>query len=124
MQGWEPETMADLLTVPKSEWRAFFDRMSRALIGKRTEIEVASLDLGDQIVAEWVPMIGITYDDRDDVLDVALDGADHLIREPRDIVVEQAAAGISSVAVVDGEGTRQIVRMKDPLMLPPAASDQ
>jgi hypothetical protein len=31
------------------------------------EIEVTSLDLGDQIVAEWVPMIGISYDSKHDL---------------------------------------------------------
>jgi len=55
--------------LPKSEWRGFFDLMSKALLGKRAEIEVASLDVGDQTVDEWVPLIGITYDSRDDLLD-------------------------------------------------------
>ena len=38
--------------------------MSKALLGKWAEIEVASLDLEDQIVAEWVPLLGITYEVR------------------------------------------------------------
>jgi hypothetical protein len=81
---------------------------------------VASLDLGDQIVAEWIPLLGITYDLRDDLLDVALDRANRLIRHPRGINVEEAQAGLASVAVVDTEGARHIVRLKEPLMLPPA----
>ena len=52
--------MSSMRTIPKTEWRSFFDRMSHALLGQRAEIEVASLELGDAIVAEWVPMIGIT----------------------------------------------------------------
>jgi hypothetical protein len=112
--------MAQLLSVPKSEWRPFFDRMSKALLGKWAEVEVASLDLGDQIVAEWVPMLGITYDSKDDLLDVALDRANHLIRHPRDILVEEAPGGLASVAVIDEDGARQVVRLKEPLMLPPA----
>jgi len=71
--------------------------MSKALLGKRAEIEVTSLDLGDQIVAEWVPVFGITYDSKDDLLDVALDRANHLIRHPRDLVVEEAPGGFASV---------------------------
>lgn len=107
-----------MTTLPKSEWKTFFDRLSQALIGKRAEVEVASLDLGDQIVAEWVPLIGITYDSKDDILDVALDRANHLIRQPQDIAVDDdEAGGLASVAVVDAEGTRQIIRLKDPLML-------
>jgi Family of unknown function (DUF5335) len=116
--------MSTLRTVPRSEWRTFFDRMSKALLGKWAEIEVASLDLGDQIVAEWIPMIGITYDSRDDLLDVALDRSNHLIRRPVEIVVTEDATGLKSVAVVDAEGARQIVNLKDPLMLPAAEVHQ
>src|SRR5436190_107110 len=112
--------MSNLQTVPQSEWRTFFDRMSKALLGTKAEIEVASLDLGDQIIAEWVPLIGITYDSQDDLLDVALDRANHLIRHPREIIVEETPPGLTSVAVLDEDGVRQVVRLKTPLMLPPA----
>jgi hypothetical protein len=108
--------------LPKSEWRAFFDLMSKALLGKRAEIEVASLDVGDQIVDEWVPLIGITYDSRDDLLDVALDRANRLIRRPQAIEVQENAAGLASLAVVDAAGARHIVRLKDPVMLPSAGA--
>ena len=114
--------MSQLRPVPKQEWRGFFERMSKELLGKRAEIEVSSLDLGDQIISEWVPMIGITYDHGDDLLDIALEGGNHMIRHPREIAVEYAAVGLSSVAVVDAEGTRQVVRLKEPLVLPPGTS--
>jgi hypothetical protein len=116
------DEVPNILNMPRSEWRWFFDRMSRALLGRWAEIEVASLDLGDQIVAEWVPLLGITYDAADDLLDVALDRSSHLIRHPRQIVVEETAGGLASVAVIDGDGATQVVRLKEPLTLPPAAS--
>ncbi len=106
------------LKIPQTEWKRLFDRLSKALPGKWAEIEVASLDLGDQIVAEWVPLLGITYDTGDDLLDVAMDRSNHLIRHPREILVDETPSGLSSIAVVDAEGTRQIVRLKAPLMLP------
>ena len=112
--------MSTVRTVPKAEWRPFFDRMSKVLLGKWAEIEVASLDLGDQVIAEWVPMFGITYDSQDDLLDIALDRVSHLIRHPKEIVVEEGEAGLESVAVLDAEGMRQIVHLKTPLMLPSA----
>jgi hypothetical protein len=114
--------MSMLHSVPRPEWRGFFDRVSGALLGKWAEIEVASLDLGDQIVVEWVPMLGITYDARDDALDVALDRATHSIRHPREITVEESPAGLVSVAVVDEDGAQQVVRLKDPLKLPPGSA--
>lgn len=112
--------MSTLRIVPKAEWASFFDRMSKVLLGKRAEIEVATLDLGDQIVAKWVPLIGIMYDSKDDLLDVALDRANHLIRHPREIVADESATGLERVAVVDADGARQIVNLKTPIMLPPA----
>jgi hypothetical protein len=65
--------MAELITVSKSEWKAFFDRMSKGIVGKWAEIEVASLDLGDQVLAEWIPLLGISYDPISDRVDVILD---------------------------------------------------
>lgn len=109
--------MAELVNVPRSEWKTFFDHFADALLGKWVEIEVASLDLGDQIIAERIPLFGITYDTRNDLLDVGLDRMNHLIRHPREILVEQGQAGLTSVAVIDGDGARQVIRLKEPLML-------
>jgi hypothetical protein len=111
--------MATQLSLPRSEWKGFFDRMSKGLLGKWAEIEVASLELGDQIEAEWVPLLGITYEPGSDALDVALDRLHHSIRAPQAIVVEEDSMGLVGIDVVDGEGRRQIIRLKDPLGLPP-----
>ena len=54
--------MSNSHTVPQSEWRTFFDRLSGAVLGKLAQIEVASVDLGDQIIVQWLPLVGITYD--------------------------------------------------------------
>jgi len=86
------------------------------------QTHLSSLDLGDQIVDEWVPLIGITYDSRDDLLDVALDRANRLIRRPQAIEVQENAAGLASLAVVDAADARHIVRLKDPVMLPSAGA--
>lgn len=110
------------VTIEREHWQTFFDRMSKGMLGKRAEVEVASLDLGDQITAEWLPLLGITYDSRDDLIDVAFDRANHLIRHPSQIVVDETAEGLASVAVVDAEGVRQVVRLKDPLRLLPSST--
>jgi hypothetical protein len=65
--------------LEESQWRPYFDRMSKALLGKRAEIEVASLKLGDQIEVEWLPLLGISYDPKDNVIQIALEGVEHLI---------------------------------------------
>lgn len=104
--------------LEKQQWRTFFDGISTMLEGKEAEIEVASLRLGDQVEAEWLPLIGIAYDPKDDVLEVALEGLDHLIPKPREIYVEDGAEGLAALEVVDGDDARQIIKLRDPLALP------
>lgn len=104
--------------LDKKEWRTFLDGMDAVLEGKQAEIEVASLRLGDQVQADWLPLIGISYDPNDDVLEVALEGLDHLISSPREIYVEDGGEGLAALEIVDAEGQRQIVRLRDSIALP------
>jgi Family of unknown function (DUF5335) len=110
--------------LDKAAWRGFSDRVSKALVGKRAEIEVASLALGDQVEAEWLPLLGITYDPKDDIFEVALDGGvDHIITAPRALYVDEDAPGaLVNLEIVDGEDVRHIIVLRDPLMLPPPSA--
>jgi hypothetical protein len=104
--------------LDKKEWHAFFDGVTKLLEGKQAEIEVASLRLGDQIQAEWLPLIGITYDPQDDIIEVGLEGLDHLIAKPRVISIEDGPEGIVALEIVDADDVRQIVKLRDPVLLP------
>ena len=104
--------------LEKSIWQPYFDAVSKVLSGKRAEIEVAALDLGDQIGAEWLPLLGITYDPKDDLIEVALEGVDHLIPKPQEVWVEADGLDLSSIQIIDVNGVRQILMLRDPLMLP------
>ena len=77
-----------------------------------------SLELGDQIEAEWVQLLGLSYDPKGDAFDVILKGLDHRIEKPRAIYLEEGREGLSSIEIVDSEGTRQIVKLRKPVMLP------
>jgi hypothetical protein len=104
--------------IDKSRWRTFFDRLSRGLVGMRAEIEVASLALGDQIEAEWLPLLGITYDSKDNVLEIALEGVDHLIKNPKEVWADTGGGALLNFEVIDDEGVSQIIRLREPLILP------
>jgi hypothetical protein len=96
--------------LDKKEWKPFFERVSQVLGAKQAEVEVLSLGLGDQLEAEWLPLLGLAYDPKNDVLEV--------IQKPRDIYVEDGGVGLASLAIVDAEGARQIVKLRDPMVLP------
>ncbi len=107
-----------LRKLEKPEWRPFLDVVSKLLEAKVAEVEVASLKLGAQVQAEWLPLIGITYDPNDDVVEVALEGLDHLIYKPREIYLENGAGELASLDIVDADGVHQVVKLKDQLLLP------
>ena len=104
--------------LEKATWHPYFDKVSKILDGKSAEIEVTSLTIGDQVEAEWLPLLGIVYDQKDDLIEVVLEGLDHMIRKPQEVYVDQEAAMLRSMEVIDADGVRQIVRLRDPLMLP------
>lgn len=104
--------------IGREEWFGFFDRTAALLIGKRAEVEVASLELGSQVVAHWLPLLGMVYDPKDDILEIALEGLDHIVYGPREIYVEDSLFGATTLAVMDHHGVLQIITLRDPLMLP------
>lgn len=104
--------------IEKSQWEFFCNRLSRQLEGAHAEVEVASLNIGDQIQAQWVPLLGVAYDPKDDIVEIALDGLDHIVREPGALSVQREGATIASLAVESRSGERHIVRFRQPLSLP------
>jgi hypothetical protein len=104
--------------LQKAEWQNYFDHVSRTLEGKLAEIEVNSLALGSVNQAEWVPIMGIAYDKKNDLIEVLLEGLDHMIRKPREVFVEQNGVALVSVEIIDDDHVAQIIKLRDPIMLP------
>ena len=101
--------------LEKTEWQAYFDRISKGLVGERAEVEVAGLTFGDRTEARWLPLIGITYDPKSDLLEIAMEGLDHLFRQPRAITVNDSDKGLESMEIVDSDLRKQTVKLMKPL---------
>jgi len=99
-------------------WQGYFDAMSKVLPGKLAEIEVNSLRIGAQLEADYVPLLGITYDRKNELLEVLLEGLDHTIAHVREVWVDHDGVNLKSVSVTDDDGVQQIIRLRDPIGLP------
>ena len=104
--------------LSKPQWQAYFDQFSRTLGAKHVEIEVTGLSLGHQVEADYIPLTGISYDPKDDVLGVFAERLEHVISHPKEVYVDHEVEWVHSIEVVDAEGDRQIIVLKDPLKLP------
>jgi hypothetical protein len=49
-----------------------------------------------------------------------MEGLDHVIHKPREIAVDDGPSGLGSMEIVDSDRRRQIVKLMEPLLLPPA----
>jgi len=104
-------------SLRRKEWQGYCDRIAKGLLGRQAEIKVIELPFGDHLATKWLPLLGITYDPKDDLLEIALEGLDHLIHHPREISVEDRVEGLAAMEIVDADQRRQIVTLREPLML-------
>ncbi len=102
--------------IAKSEWKSYFNDVSKALGNVEAEVEVEALGIFDEKEVEWLPIKGITYDPKDDVVSLLFDKVDHLIRKPYEITVEKDGDGIKEITITSEEdASKTVVRFKTPL---------
>ncbi|MYN10642.1 hypothetical protein GTP77_25310 [Massilia sp. FT127W] len=105
--------------IEKRAWQTYFDGVARQLEGMSAEIDVEAMSIGSQVEADWVPLLGISYDPKSDALSIAVEGLGHMIRKPETIFVDVELGRLASMEVIDGDNVRHIVKLRDPLPLPP-----
>jgi len=107
-------------------WHEYFDSLSSSIEGMLVTIEIMGEDVGDQTDVERMPLQAISYDPKDDVLEVALGGRGvrypivlrHFISSPQTISVEESSSITpTAVLVTDAEGVRTLIRLFEPVEL-------
>jgi Family of unknown function (DUF5335) len=97
--------------LDEQEWHRYFDERAAALHSRKAVVEVVAADVGAQFVAEGLGIVGITYDQKDKLLEVALDGLDHLIMHPQEIYVDETPHGLAVVEAIDADGRKHIIQI-------------
>jgi hypothetical protein len=103
-------------TLPRAEWNAYFDAFSRTKsdTGRidHAEIRILSLEDGVQPQTHRVPLQGLTYDPKGDLLEVIMTGLDHLVGHPETIYVDEEAGRLRRLDVVRRDGTQEIIELR------------
>ena len=110
--------MTTAVKLAKKQWQPYFDRVSKVLTDEPAEVEATALPIGVQAVAEWLPILGIVYDRKNDLIEIAFEEIDHMIAAPKEIYVDEGPMGLESVEIVGRDGIRHIVQLRNPLLLP------
>ncbi len=107
--------------LERALWRPYLDELSKKLSGEEAEVRVSGLKLGSQVEAEWLPLRGVTYDHKDDILMISLEGLEHIIHNPKSVYVEGANGMLTSLEAVDPDGVKCVLLLRRPLALPAPA---
>jgi len=112
--------------LERADWPAYLDSIASSTEGMLVTVELMSEQLGDQTDVERLPVQAISYDPRDDVLEVAVGGRGtrypvvlrHFVSSPTAISVEETPeGGPSAILVTDAGGVRTLIRLFEPGML-------
>lgn len=98
--------------LERSEWGPYFDDMAKRLPTMRVAVSVLGADIGVQHETEDSALIGITYDPKDGILEVATPNITHRIPNPEEIYVQEKLGEPVSIEVIAPDGTKQIVELK------------
>jgi hypothetical protein len=101
----------------RHEWKDYFDRFTRAHLATdgpgAATLELISPALGDQIEASAARLLGLTYDPKNQVFEVAMEDLDHLVFRPSEIwVLEDEPGLVSTIEIVDQDGTKEILYVR------------
>ena len=109
----------------RASWPADLDSITASIEGMLVTVELMGEQLGDQTDVERLPVQAISYDPRDDVVEVAVGGRGnrypvvlrHFISNPTAISVEELEGRPSAILVTDPGGVRTLIRLFEPGML-------
>lgn len=114
-----PHTNSKTLPVPRADWGDLFDALSKRVADSphAVSIEVVSPD-AEGLVYDSVPMLGVTYDTREDAIEVMTERGEHNVTRPfairstvggwaLDAARDASAPGPWSLDMVRDDGTRE-----------------
>ena len=103
--------------LPRENWQSYFDAFTkkylRDQLPENASIQVISPEIGDREQAEHARLEGITYDRKDNALQILLKNYDHLIYSPEEIRVEEDEDGfVRQMEVRRSDGTLEVLKFE------------
>ncbi|MDP9813354.1 hypothetical protein J2W42_006227 [Rhizobium tibeticum] len=98
-----------LKVLAKAEWATYFSHLHEAVQSKEIKIEVVGATVGDQILVKSSPLLGATYEPKEDMLELSVKGMTHVVERPRKITVQDEEGEVVAIEVIDFAERQQIL---------------
>src|SRR5262245_34209247 len=108
------------MTLDRQDWQEYFDRLSRSVIGSRSETDVAALPRGLRTDAAWVALVAVRYSPERDLIEIGFETADkttedYVIDSPRAVSIDEDEKRVAAIEVIDGNGAAHRVEFTEPV---------
>lgn len=108
--------------IEKDDWSGFFDSLSKRRFEWKTRVEVLKDEMGDQVLADGLPLNGITVERKDDgfSIDISIgESGDshqtHNILDPTRVAFLSAETGHGEVVdIEEKDGTKTLISLIAP----------
>ena len=113
--------MHQLRQPVRQEWRRFLDAITQGEEGQPVTVEIVSAELGSRVEADRLPLSYVSYDDRDDVVVVAVRGGDasedrldHIVENPWKILFDPPSPdAVRRIDIEGPDGAHTLVTLHD-----------
>jgi Family of unknown function (DUF5335) len=111
--------------IPHDEWISFFDEFSRQHEGWLATVEVLGADLGTQVEARELPLVGVTADlkgETEDAVSIftgaaAADNVTHTVIAPAHVRLEETESGAhQALQIVSRSGETTLIRFRSAVL--------
>lgn len=104
--------------LPMDQWKPYFEAFTRKHLRPDAAgivtIEAVSSSIGDQVLATNARLLGLSYDPHGKMLEVQLEGSDHLVFKPAEVWVLEGDRDdvIATFELVRPDGVKEILHVQ------------
>lgn len=103
--------------INPDQWQVYFDTFSKSYLKddqpEYADILILSEKAGVQAETKWLPVEGISYDSKSDLLHIKLKDLSHTIAHPTEIYADEESNGwITSIAITKKDGAKEIIEIR------------
>ena len=109
--------MSSTKKIPRERLTEYFDAFSKRFLmddaPEAADVQVLEPGAGDQRMVEGVRLHGVTYEPKENVLEIELGRGDHRVYKPAEVwTVEEDDGFVSAIEIIRADSAKEIISVK------------
>lgn len=95
--------------LEQQKWPEFFQNLPRTITADQIKIEVIGATIGSQTLASHRHLHGVTFEPKQSLLEIQMEGMTHVIRDPREIFIDELEGKVVAIQVIGPDALQHIL---------------